>query len=73
MAGLTFRAASRSGAAPAVQVGATATVAAFSPGASINVTAQVHPLSPSTPFGVAVWVGVGAIVLLALIRHSLPK
>ena len=52
---------------------ANATVAAFSPGATVSVSGQQPWWHPSTPFGMALWTGAGAIVLLALIRHSLPR
>lgn len=74
MPGLSLRGgATLSGASPAVQATATATAAAFSPGATINVTAKVSPLSPKTGFGLAFWGGVVAVVLLIAIRQSLPR
>ena len=52
---------------------ATAAVAAFSPNATVSVTTGGHPLHPNQPFGLAFWTGVGAIALLCLVRHSLPR
>lgn len=31
-----------------------------------------HPLHPAHSFGLAFWLGVGALVLLVSVRHSLP-
>lgn len=52
---------------------ANATVAAFSPNATVSISQGKPWCHPSTPFGLAFWTGAGAIVLLALIRHSLPR
>lgn len=78
MAGLNLYAMGRGGLG-GVQVGTgptqttDATIAAFSPNATLTVTAGSNPLHPNQPFGLATWVGVGAIVLLVVIRHSLPR
>lgn len=55
---------------------------AASSGAGIDLTSSgfgptssssgTHPLHPMTGFGGAFWIGVGALVALAWIRHSLP-
>ena len=50
-----------------------AAIAAFSPGATTSVSTEKPWWHPATAFGMALWTGVGAIVLLALIRHSLPR
>jgi hypothetical protein len=74
MAGTNLYAWGRGGAGAGAQIGtpATATVAAFSPNATVSTSTGVNPFHPQHPFGLAFWTGVGAIVLLAFIRHSLP-
>lgn len=52
---------------------ATAAVAAFSPNGTVALTSGPHWAHPSQPFGLAFWTGVGALALLVLIRHSLPR
>ena len=53
---------------------ATLTAAAFGPGATNQATPSAsHPLNPKQPFGTAFWAGVTAIVLLVVIRRSLPN
>jgi hypothetical protein len=52
---------------------ANVTQAAFGPGMSAPVTPPSQTLFPNDPFGIAVWVGIGAVALLVLIRHSLPR
>lgn len=47
--------------------------AAFSPGATQSPQTRGQALSLSTPQGLTFWVGVGSLLALALIRHSLPK
>lgn len=51
------------------------TAAAFSPGATPvkTGTGGMSALIPNTPFGLGFWMGVGALGLLILIRHSLPR
>lgn len=69
--GLRFRASS------ATQLGqanlGTVDAAAFSPGSTQSPQTRGQALSLSTPQGLTVWVGIGSLVVLALIRHSLPK
>lgn len=52
---------------------ATVTAAAFGPGATLQAGSKTASLNPGTGFGLAFWVGVGSIVVLAFIRHSLPR
>lgn len=77
MGGLNLRgtaAVSFGGAMPAPSTGtATVTAAAFGPGATVAGKSRSSSLNPGTPFGLAFWVGVGSIVVLAVIRHSLPR
>jgi hypothetical protein len=47
--------------------------AAFSPGSTQSPQTRGQALSPSGHVGLTFWVGVGSLVALALIRHSLPK
>lgn len=47
--------------------------AAFGPGATVPVERTKGSLAPSTPVGLSVWVGIGAVVALVLIRQSLPN
>lgn len=52
----------------------TATEAGFGPGYSVaGSPSTANIVSPNDPFGVALWGGIGALVLLLLIRHSLPN
>lgn len=52
---------------------ATAGEAAFGPGYSGADTPSTRSsLAPNDPFGIALWVGVGAIAVLLFIRYSLP-
>jgi len=51
---------------------ATVSTAAFGPTASTQGPSTASLLHPFTPTGTAFWVGVGALVALAVIRHSLP-
>ncbi len=75
MPGLDLYAAARGGGSvgPSQSAPATAAVAAFSPNATVAMTAGPHWAHPSKPFGLAFWTGVGAMTLLVLIRHSLPR
>lgn len=51
----------------------TAGEAGFGPGYTATGTPDTKTaLFPNDPFGVALWVGVGALGLLVLIRYSLP-
>ena len=47
--------------------------AAFGPGATSPVETKKMGLHPSTPTGLSVWVGIGAVVALVAIRQSLPN
>jgi hypothetical protein len=38
----------------------------------MSSTSNVHPLHPGTGFGGSFWIGVGALVALAWVRHNLP-
>lgn len=51
----------------------TVDAAAFMPGATVQPQSRGSALSPASPPGLAFWVGVGALVALGLIRHSLPN
>jgi hypothetical protein len=51
----------------------TVDAAAFAPGVTQAPQTRGQALSPSSPVGLTFWVGVGSLVALALIRHSLPK
>lgn len=63
-----------SGAGPTTDTGTqTVTAAAFSPGMTASTTSAPGAFSLSHPFGISFAVGVGAIVILAIIRHSLPR
>ena len=76
MAGTNLYAWGKAGASMGANPGknpSNAAIAAFSPGATVSVSSQQPWWHPSTPFGMALWTGAGAIVLLALIRHSLPR
>lgn len=76
MAGLNLRGGATvnlGGVTPAPTTGnGSVTMAAFSPGATPTATGP-SALSPTKPFGASLWIGVGAIVLLCLVRHSLPR
>jgi hypothetical protein len=47
--------------------------AAFGPGSTVPVEKQKAALSPSTPTGLTLWVGIFAVVALVAIRQSLPN
>jgi hypothetical protein len=49
----------------------TATQAAFGPGATM--AAPGSALSPADPVGMAVYLGVAAVIALVLIRRTLPN
>ena len=51
----------------------TVSTAAFGPSYSGSATGRYAGLKPNTPSGLAFWVGVGAVVALVVIRHSLPR
>ena len=51
----------------------TVTQAAFGPGVSVSGPSTGQSLDPRTGFGLAFWVGVGAVAALVVIRHSLPR
>lgn len=50
----------------------TVTSAAFGPGSTVKVPSTGDVLAPNDGFGLAFTVGLVAIGLLVLIRHSLP-
>lgn len=47
--------------------------AAFGPGVTVPVAKERGALSPATPTGLTLYVGVFAVVALVLIRQSLPN
>ena len=47
--------------------------AAFGPGGTAPVENTKMGLHPSTPTGLATYVGIGAVIALVLIRRSLPN
>lgn len=47
--------------------------AAFGPGVTVPVESSKSGLSPKTPVGLSVWVGIGAAIALLAIRQSLPN
>ena len=47
--------------------------AAFGPGSTTPVAKEKGGLSPTQPTGMAVWVGIAAVVALVVIRQSLPN
>jgi hypothetical protein len=51
----------------------TVTQAAFGPGVSAQAATPGDILTPNDGFGVALWAGIAAVVLLVCIRTSLPK
>jgi hypothetical protein len=51
----------------------TVTSAAFGPGVTLNAPGNAETLKPNDGFGIAVWTGIGAIIALLVIRHSLPR
>lgn len=53
---------------------ATASQAAFGSGASTsnNMPSTASALAPNDPFGVALWMAIGAAAILIWIRHGLP-
>jgi hypothetical protein len=77
MPGLSLNSGLRFRASSATQLGTanpgTIDAAAFSPGVTQSPQTRGQALSPSTPQGFTFWVGVGSILILAIIRHSLPK
>jgi hypothetical protein len=48
------------------------TAKAFGPGASLPQADVRSAYHPARPVGAAMWMGVGAVALLVLIRRSLP-
>lgn len=46
--------------------------AAFGPGATVPMETKGQ-LRPTTPVGMSVWVGIGAVIALVLVRQSLPN
>ena len=61
------------GSSPSYSSGVTTGSAAFSPGMTTPTFSNNETLKPNDGFGVALWVGVGAVVLLVCLRHSLPN
>jgi len=61
------------GSAASYSSGASATSAAFAGPSTTPTASTAQIISPKNGFGLAVWMGVGAIGLLALIRSSLPN
>ena len=61
--------------APTYQNAGSPTVmqAAFGPGGTAPVENTKMGLNPSTPTGLATYVGIGAVIALVLIRRSLPN
>jgi hypothetical protein len=52
---------------------ATASEAGFGPGyTAAGGPSTMTALTPNDPFGIAFWLGVGAVAALLVIRHSLP-
>lgn len=49
------------------------TAQAFGPGATLPSGSVKNSLHPARPVGAAVWTGAAAIVLLVLVRRSLPR
>lgn len=47
--------------------------AAYGPGYTGDAPALGSSLAPNDAFGVSFWTGIGAIVLLIVIRQSLPR
>jgi len=47
--------------------------AAFMPGATQQPQSRAQALSPTDSPGLAFWIGVGALIGLAIIRHTLPN
>lgn len=55
---------------------ASATQIAFGPGYSQEAnqgSGCLAAFTPNDPFGISVWWAIGAVVVLAAIRHSLPS
>lgn len=79
MSGLALGAKARASAAVQVaspQTGqGTVTQAAFGPSATTGPGkgSVAGSLGPGSPVGLAFWVGVGSLVALVVIRHSLPR
>lgn len=75
MAGLKFATGLTASVGPGTSQGATSpTEAAWGPGVGSSVAqpSAGRSLSPGHPAGLQWWLGVGGIVVLALLRHSLP-
>lgn len=51
----------------------TVDYAAFSPAATSSPQSSADALKPNDPTGKALWIGVGSLALLVLIRWSLPR
>lgn len=76
MPGLNLRAyggvSARSQADTAPNAPTSVTAAAFGPGYSSPPPSTASALAPNDAFGVTFWIGVGAVVGLVFIRHTLP-
>jgi hypothetical protein len=70
--GLRFRASTATTTAEAPNTG-TVNYAAFQPGATNSMQSRGSVFNLGTPFGITFATGVGCVVVLCLIRHSLPK
>lgn len=77
MPGMNFRAYGGVSARPQAETApeaSTVTAAAFGPGYSSDSGGGAGAaLFPNDAFGISFWIGVGAIVGLVVIRHSLPQ
>lgn len=51
----------------------TVTSAAFGPGVTVPASSNAASLSPTNGLGLAFWTGAAAIVLLVVVRSSLPR
>lgn len=78
MAGLSLRTGMNGvnpSAPPSYAPNGTASVmaAAFGPGVTVPTEDVGGRLRPGTPVGLSVWVGIGAVIALVLVRQSLPN
>jgi hypothetical protein len=69
--GLRFRASTGQNIGP-VNTGSV-NYGAFMPGATQPMESKGAALSPSSPQGLTLWVGVACFAALAIIRYTLPK
>ena len=61
------------GSAASYGSGVSATSAAFGPGATSPVSSDASALHPASGFGLAFWTGAAALIVLVLVRKSLPN